>query len=54
LLRRFGSLDDRINAPIAGFVSALSLAIEGKARKQLFLILMLARGVDSTINLLED
>jgi hypothetical protein len=54
LLRRLGCHDDRINAPIAGFISAFSLAIEGKARKQLFLILMLARGVDSSINLLED
>jgi hypothetical protein len=54
LLRRLGCHNDRINAPIAGFISAFSLAIEGKARKQLFLILMLARGVDSSINLLED
>ncbi len=33
LLRRFGNQDDRINAPIAGFFSALSLGIEGKAQK---------------------
>ena len=31
LLRRFGYQDDRFNAPIAGFFSALSLGIEGKA-----------------------
>jgi hypothetical protein len=53
-MRRLGCHDDRINAPLAGFISAFSLAIEGKARKQLFLILMLARGVDSSINLLEE
>ena len=53
-MRRIGQLDDRINAPLAGFISAFSLAVEGRSRKQLFLILMLARSVDSTINLLED
>jgi len=32
-MRRLGQLDDRINAPIAGFISAFSLAVEAKARK---------------------
>ena len=33
LMRRLGSLDDRKNAPIAGFISALSLAIDVKNRR---------------------
>jgi hypothetical protein len=33
LLRRIGFHDDRINAPIAGFLSALALGIEAKGRK---------------------
>jgi hypothetical protein len=52
-LRRLGYHDDRINAPIAGFLSALSLRIEAKGRKQLMLVLVLSRGVDSAINVIE-
>ena len=33
LLRRIGYHNDQINAPIAGFFSALSLGIEAKGRK---------------------
>lgn len=51
LLRRLGYHDDRVNAPIAGFISALSLAIEAKGRKPLLLVLVLSRGVDSLINI---
>jgi len=54
LLRRFGCIDDRINAPIAGFLSAFSLAIEAKSRKQLFMILMMSRCADSGITLIEE
>lgn len=54
LFRRIGCHNDRINAPIAGFFSALSLRIEAKSRKQIMLILVLSRGVDSMINLVED
>jgi len=32
-MRRLGFLDDRLNAPIAGFLSAFSLKIEAKGRK---------------------
>ena len=53
-LRRFGYHDDRLNAPIAGFLSALSLRIEARGRKQLLLVLIMSRAVDSSINLVED
>jgi len=53
-LRRLGYHNDRLNAPIAGFLSALSLRIEAKGRKQLLLVLIMSRAVDSTINLVED
>ena len=53
-LRRLGCTDDRINAPIAGFLSAFSLAIEAKSRKQLFMILMMSRCADCSISLLEE
>lgn len=53
-LRRFGYHDDRLNAPIAGFLSALSLRIEARGRKQLLLVLILSRAVDSSINLVEN
>ena len=33
VMRRLGSLDDRKNAPVAGFISALSLMIDVKNRR---------------------
>ena len=33
VMRRLGSLDDRKNAPVAGFISALSLMIDAKNRR---------------------
>jgi hypothetical protein len=53
-MRSFVSLDDRINAPIAGFISALSVSFESNSRKSLFTILVLSRCVDSLLNLLEE
>ncbi len=53
VLRRMGYEDDRINAPIAGFISALSLGVEAKGCKTIMMILMLSRCVDSGINLIE-
>ena len=49
-LRRLGSLNDRINAPIAGFISAFSLALDVKSRKELIMILILSRAIDTCIN----
>ena len=54
LMRKMGYLNDRINAPIAGFLSALSLGLEAKGRKNLIMILVLTRAVDSSINLVES
>ena len=53
-MRRLGCHHDKINAPIAGFVSAFSLAIDVKPRKQLMMILVLSRAVDAAINVGED
>ena len=54
LFRRLGCLDDRINAPIAGFISALSVKVEPKGRKSILLVMVLSRAVDSLINVLEN
>jgi hypothetical protein len=53
-MRRFVSLDDRINAPVAGFISALSVALESNSRKSLFTILVLSRCIDSLLNYLQE
>ena len=53
-MRKMGYLDDRVNAPIAGFLSALSLGLEAKGRKNLIMILVLTRAVDSSVNLVES
>lgn len=54
LLRRKVSYNDKINAPIAGFLSALSVSVESKSRKALFKILVLSRCVDSILNIGEE
>lgn len=54
LLRKAGYMDDRINAPIAGFLSALSLGLEAKSRKTLIMFLVMTRAVDSALNLVES
>ena len=54
LLRRMGSLDDRKNAPVAGFISGLSLIIDTKSRRQLIAVLVMSRAVDSLFNQLDS
>ena len=54
VLRRLGSLDDRKNAPIAGFISALSLMIDAKNRRQLLAVLIMSRAVDSLLVQIEN
>ena len=54
LLRRLGCHNDSINAPIAGFISAFSLVVDVKPRKQLMMILIMSRAFDSVVNLGED
>lgn len=45
LMRRTGS-KDKVNAPVAGFVSALSLAIDSKHRRRLITMLTISRIFD--------
>ena len=51
LLRRLCTLNDKINAPIAGFIAALSLAIDSASRRQLIAILMFSRAIDTSMSL---
>ena len=52
-LRRM-NFDDTICAPIAGFISAFALGFEAKGRKNLIMVLVLSRAIDSSINLMES
>lgn len=52
-MRRLGSKSDKVNAPVAGFVSALSLAIDSGSRRELMTVLMMSRAVDATFNIAE-
>ena len=54
LMRRLGSLDDRKNAPIAGFISAFSIMIDAKNRRQLLTVLTLSRALDSSLTAFES
>ena len=51
LMRRMGSKNDKVNAPIAGFVSALSLAIDSSSRRELMTVLMMSRAIEASFNI---
>ena len=54
LLRRLGSENDKINAPVAGFISALSLALDAGHRRELLTGLMMSRAVDASLRMGEE
>ena len=51
LMRRLGSKSDKVNAPVAGFISACSLAIDGNSRRELITVLTMSRAVDASLTL---
>ena len=53
MIRRSGSSDE-VAAPVAGFLSALSLFIEPKSRRMLIAVLILSRFIDTSIRILEE
>jgi hypothetical protein len=54
LSRRFITQNDKFNAPVAGFLSALSLVVEPKSRRQLVAVLMMSRFFDASITAAEQ
>ena len=52
LLRRLFK-SDRIAAPIAGFISALSIAFDSKNRRTLFVVLTLSRMIETSCNAID-
>ena len=53
LMRACVSHDDRLNAPVAGFLSALSISLDAKSRRMIFSILVLSRALDTTLRKVE-
>ena len=53
LMRAFVSHEDRLNAPVAGFISALSISLDAKSRRMVFSILILSRALDTTLRKVE-
>ena len=49
-----GSKNDGVNAPVAGFLSALSLAMDGGKRRELLCVLTASRAIDTTICIAEE
>ena len=49
MMRRLGSLEDKLNAPVAGFVSALTLAIDTSNRRSLLTVLTMSRALECSI-----
>lgn len=54
LMRRLGCLNDKVNAPVAGFFSAMSLAIDTGSRRQLLTILTMSRAIETSFNIGES
>ena len=54
LMRRLVTKNDRINAPVAGFLSALSLALDSDSRRELFMVLTMSRAIESTLKIGEE
>ena len=54
LMRRLVTKNDRINAPVAGFLSALSLALDADSRRELFMALTMSRAIESTLKIGEE
>ena len=50
LMRRFVTENDKYNAPVAGFLSALSLIVDVSSRRQLITVLIMSRFLDTAIN----
>ena len=53
-LRRIFKDNDKISAPIAGFIAGLFSLIEAKSRRQFITVLMLSRALDSHARLMID
>jgi len=53
LMRRLGCLNDKVNAPVAGFISALSLGIDVSHRRELLAVLLLSRAIESSLEIAE-
>ena len=49
MMRRLGCLEDKVNAPVAGFISALTLAIDTSNRRALLTVLTMSRAIDCSI-----
>lgn len=54
LMRRLVTQDDRINAPIAGFISGLALGLDANSRRELFMHLAMSRAINASINIGES
>ena len=49
LMRRHSGKTDKVNAPVAGFLSGLSIAGDVSRRRQLFAVLMMSRAIDASL-----
>jgi hypothetical protein len=54
LMRRLYGKDDRINAPVAGFISAFAMMIDAGHRRELIAVLTMSRAIENGINLCEE
>ena len=54
LMRRLVTLDDRINAPVAGFVSALAMLMDVGHRRELITVLTMSRAIENAIKIAEE
>ena len=49
LMRRLGQSSDKINAPVAGFLSACTLVLDTRSRRELITTLMMSRAIETSL-----
>ena len=52
-MRRLG-FNDKVNAPVAGLLSALAISCDTKSRRNLFTILTLSKAIDASVTKTES
>lgn len=54
LMRRLFGSTDKVNAPVAGFISAFAMTIDAGHRRELITVLTMSRAIENGINLCEE
>eukprot|EP00353_Schmidingerella_taraikaensis_P019056 CAMPEP_0185624226 /NCGR_PEP_ID=MMETSP0436-20130131/60456_1 /TAXON_ID=626734 ORGANISM="Favella taraikaensis, Strain Fe Narragansett Bay" /NCGR_SAMPLE_ID=MMETSP0436 /ASSEMBLY_ACC=CAM_ASM_000390 /LENGTH=73 /DNA_ID=CAMNT_0028266639 /DNA_START=750 /DNA_END=968 /DNA_ORIENTATION=+ len=54
LMRRNVTTNDKVNAPVAGFVSALAMMMDVDHRRELITVLTMSRAIENALKIAEE